>query len=76
MYQRPERSRDPRFDKTQDFDIRAFRASYNFIAKMREAENAKYEQEIKDNKNDDEFVQKTKTKILNNKRRLGQQKQF
>lgn len=75
-YQRPERSRDPRFDKTQDFDIRAFRASYNFISKMREAENAKYEQEIKDNKDDDEFVQKTKAKILNNKRRLGQQKQF
>ena len=45
-YEHRAKSRDPRFDKTQDFDIRAFRASYNFVAKMREAENAKYEQEI------------------------------
>lgn len=67
--------KDPRFDDTLEFDIRAFRNSYNFVASLREDENKELKKQIKKAQPGAE-KEALITRLNNNKRRITQQKQF
>ena len=71
-FPRREAVRDPRFDPTLEFNARAFRNSYAFIADLREKENAGLEDSLKTAPDDQRGA--IVRRILQNKQKIGGQR--